>query len=130
MKGREDFIIPLCESVINILKEAQYYSGDKGYVFPSDISKSKRMSENTLNQAIKRLGFGDEMVYHGFRATASTLLYEKTSEHQQPKEVIELCLDHKERNKVIASYNRSERIEDRRRLMQWWGNFIDGLKRR
>lgn len=128
MKMGEDFVIPLCESVIKILKEAKQYSHASSYVFPSDISKSKRMSENTLNQAIKRLGFGEEMVYHSFRATASTILHDKTKEHKQQSEVIELCLDHKERDKVKASYNHSKRLEDRETLMQWWGEYIDMLK--
>lgn len=128
MKMREDFVIPLCESVIKILKEAKQYSHASDYVFPSDISKSKRMSENTLNYAIKRLGFGEEMVYHSFRATASTILHDKTKEHKQQSEVIELCLDHKERDKVKASYNHSKRLEDREALMQWWGEYIDMLK--
>ncbi|EOI2898556.1 tyrosine-type recombinase/integrase, partial [Campylobacter coli] len=77
MKGGEDFIIPLSESVIKLFEFIKPFSfHNSKYVFPSDISKSKTMSENTLNQAIKRLGFGDEMVFHGFRTTASTLLYE------------------------------------------------------
>lgn len=86
------------------------------------------MSENTLNQAIKRLGFGEDMVFHSFRATASTILHDKTKEHKQQSEVIELCLDHKERDKVKASYNHSKRLEDREALMRWWGEYIDMLK--
>lgn len=97
--------------------------------FSSDISKSKTMSENTLNQAIKRLGFGDKILYHGFRATASTFLYEYKNIHKQDSEVIELCLDHRERNKVKAVYNRSLRLDDGRELMQWLSDFIDKLKR-
>ncbi|MCV3501522.1 tyrosine-type recombinase/integrase [Campylobacter lari] len=130
VKAREDFIVPLSQSVLDLLLYVKNFSySDSKYVFPSDISKSKTMSENTLNQAIKRLGFGDEMVYHGFRATASTFLYEYKNIHKQDSEVIELCLDHRERNKVKAVYNRSLRLDDRRELMQWWSDFIDKLKR-
>nr|WP_250325011.1 site-specific integrase [Campylobacter lari] len=129
VKAREDFIVPLSQSVLDLLLYVKNFSySDSKYVFPSDISKSKTMSENTLNQAIKRLGFGDEMVYHGFRATASTFLYEYKNIHKQDSEVIELCLDHRERNKVKAVYNRSLRLDDRRELMQWWSDFIDKLK--
>lgn len=128
MKMRGEFIIPLCASAIKILQEAKYYSHASSFVFPSDISKSKRMSENTLNQAIKRLGFGEEMVFHSFRATASTILHDKTHEHKQQSEVIELCLDHKERDRVKASYNHSKRLKEREALMQWWGDYIDKLK--
>lgn len=117
--GGEDFIVPLSKSVIKLFEYIKPFSYHHSkYVFPSDISKSKTMSENTLNQAIKRLGFGDEMVFHGFRTTASTLLYEFKNLHQQDSEVIELCLDHRERNKVKAAYNRSLRLDDRKELMQ------------
>ncbi|MCR6590540.1 30S ribosomal protein S15 [Campylobacter insulaenigrae] len=130
VKAREDFIVPLSQRALDLLLYVKNFSySDSKYVFPSDISKSKTMSENTLNQAIKRLGFGDEMVYHGFRATASTFLYEYKNIHKQDSEVIELCLDHRERNKVKAVYNRSLRLDDRRELMQWWSDFIDKLKR-
>ncbi len=129
MKGGEDFIVPLSKSVIKLFEYIKPFSYHHSkYVFPSDISKSKTMSENTLNQAIKRLGFGDEMVFHGFRTTASTLLYEFKNLHQQDSEVIELCLDHRERNKVKAAYNRSLRLDGRKELMQWWSDYIDKLK--
>ena len=91
--------------------------------------KNKSIAENTLNYAIKRLGFGELMVYHGFRSSASTFLYENKNKHKQDSEVIELCLDHRERNKVKAVYNRSLRLEDRRALMQWWSDFIEELKK-
>lgn len=65
------------------------------------------------------------MVYHGFRSSASTFLYEYKNLHKQDSEVIELCLDHRERNKVKAIYNRSLRISDRIELMQWCSDFID-----
>ncbi|MGH2305496.1 hypothetical protein [Campylobacter taeniopygiae] len=64
------------------------------------------------------MGFSEEMVFHGFRTTASTLLYEFKNLHRQDGEVIELCLDHRERNKVKATYNRSLRLNDRKFLMQ------------
>lgn len=120
MKGGKDFIIPLSRSAVKLFEFIKPFSFHHSkYVFPSDISKSKTMNENTLNQAIKRLGFSEEMVFHGFRTTASTLLYEFKNLHRQDGEVIELCLDHRERNKVKATYNRSLRLNDRKFLMQW-----------
>ena len=68
------------------------------------------------------------MVYHGFRAIFSTFAYENKKQHKQDSEVIELCLDHRERNKVKAVYNRSLRLDDRRELMQWWSDYIDRLR--
>lgn len=129
IKAKEEFIVPLSQTVIKYFEYLKPFSWHLKYVFPSDISKSRAMGENTLLQALKRLGFGEEMVYHGFRTTASTLLYENKQEHKQDSEVIELCLDHRERNKVKAVYNRSLRMNDRIKLMKWWSDFLDKLKK-
>ena len=128
MKAKEEFLVPLSDSVLDKILAIKELTYPSPYIFPSDISKGKALAENTLNYAIKRLGFGELMVYHGFRSTASTFLYENKKNHKQDSEVIELCLDHRERNKVKAVYNRSLRLEDRRELMQWWSDYIDNLK--
>ncbi len=81
--------------------------------------------ENTLNSALRRLGYSkDEMTAHGFRALASTLLNELGC----PPDIIELQLAHKERNKVRAAYNRAERLAERREMMQSWADYLDGLR--
>ena len=129
MKAKEEFLVPLSDSVLDKILAIKELTYPSPYIFPSDISKGKALAENTLNYAIKRLGFGELMVYHGFRSTASTFLYENKKNHKQDSEVIELCLDHRERNKVKAVYNRSLRLEDRRILMQWWSDFIEELKK-
>jgi integrase len=83
------------------------------------------LSENTLNSALRRLGYSkDEMTAHGFRALASTLL----NEGGFPPDVIELQLAHKERNKVVAAYNRAERLTERRNMMQAWADYLDRLR--
>lgn len=128
MKAKEDFIIPLSNKVMGIFTELRPFSAHSPYCFPSDFSKSKPIGQNTLNLALKRLGFGEVMVYHGFRAIFSTFAYENKKFHKQDSEVIELCLDHRERNKVKAVYNRSLRLDDRRALMQWWSDYIDALR--
>ncbi len=128
MKMKSDFVVPISNQMLEVLESVKPLSCTSIYVFPSDISRTKQMSENTLNYAIKRMGFGEEMVFHGFRATASTLLYENTPNHRIASEVIELCLDHKERNKVKASYNHSVRLQERRELMQWWANYLDKIR--
>ena len=129
MKAKEEFLVPLSQSVLDKILSIKDFAYPSPYMFPSEISKNKSITENTLNYAIKRLGFGELMVYHGFRSTASTFLYENKKNHKQDSEVIELCLDHRERNKVKAVYNRSLRLEDRRALMQWWSDFIEELKK-
>lgn len=128
MKMKSDFVVPISHQMLEVLESVKPLSCASVYVFPSDISKTKQMSENTLNYAIKRMGFGEEMVFHGFRATASTLLHENTPNHKIVSEVSELCLDHKERNKVKASYNHSIRLQERRELMQWWSDYLDEIR--
>lgn len=83
------------------------------------------MSENTLNAALRRLGYSsEEMTAHGFRAMASTLL----NEQGFPPDVIELQLAHAERNKTRGADNRAVRLKDRRRMMQKWADYVDALK--
>ena len=127
MKMRADFAVPMSRQVKELL-EARYYTRHGDYVFPSDITSLKPLSENTLNYALKRLGFGDELVFHGLRSTASTLLNENIKAHGLDGEIIELCLDHRERNKIKAIYDRSQRLEERARLMQWWSDYLDEVK--
>ncbi len=83
------------------------------------------MSENTINGALRRLGYTkDEMTGHGFRSMASTLLHEL----QYPHAVIERQLAHGERNKVSASYNFAEYLPERRKMLQEWADYLDKLK--
>ena len=127
MKMRADFAVPLSRQTKELLK-AQYEIRRGDFVFPSDITSLKPLSENTLNYALKRLGFGDETVFHGLRATASTLLNENIKRHGKGSEIIELCLDHRERNKIKSIYDRSQRLEERAELMQWWSDYLDEVK--
>lgn len=83
------------------------------------------MSENTVNAALRRMGYAhDEMTGHGFRSMASTLL----NEQGWHPDLIELQLAHAERNKVRAAYNRAQRLVERRRMMQAWADFLDQLQ--
>ena len=84
------------------------------------------MSENTVNAALRRLGFsGDEMTAHGFRATASTLLNE--SSKWQP-DAIERALAHQDRDPVRAAYSRGTYWDERVRMAQWWSDNLDELR--
>jgi hypothetical protein len=83
------------------------------------------MSNNTVNAALRRLGYSrDEMTGHGFRTLASTLL----NEQGWNPDLIELHLAHAERNKVRAAYNRAQRLPERRKMMQAWADFLVRLK--
>ena len=125
MKMGERHIVPLARQAVEILEELHLYTGSGDYLFPSLRSPLRCMSDNTLNAALRRLGFDkDEMTAHGFRSMASTSL----NEFGFPPDVIELQLAHAERNKVRAVYNRAERLAERRAMMQHWAEYLDGLR--
>ena len=83
------------------------------------------MSENTVNSALKRLGYTkEEMTGHGFRSMASTLL----NENGWSPDAIERQLAHVEKNSIRAAYNYADYLDERRRMMQWWADYLDSLK--
>jgi integrase len=125
MKMKEEHIVPLSRQAVAILRELQATAGRRTYLFTSLRSWQRPVSDNTLNAALRRLGFSkDEMTAHGFRATASTLLNERGI----APDLIELQLAHAERNKVRAAYNRAQRLADRRQMMQQWADYLDELR--
>ncbi len=94
-------------------------------LFPSLRHNDRPISDNTLNSALRALGYSkDEMTAHGFRSTASTLLHELGWEPL----VIEAQLAHAQRNQVAAAYNRSDRLAERHKMMQTWADYLDGLR--
>jgi integrase len=124
MKMREQHIVPLSNQAIEILQAIQPLTGSGKYVFPSVRSTNRPMSENTINAALRRMGYDkDEMTGHGFRSMASTLLHE----HGWAHEVIERQLAHAERNKISAAYNHAQHLPERRKMMWWWTDFLHKL---
>lgn len=121
MKMKAPHLVPLSTQALATLEEIRPLSGRCAFVFPSERSLSKPMSENTLLYALYRLGYRSRMTAHGFRAVASTLL----NESGFTPDVIERQLAHVEQNKVRAAYHRSEYLDERRRMMQWWGDYLD-----
>src|SRR5690606_16022496 len=91
------------------------------YLFRHDGDLKKRMSENTLNSALKHMGYRDLLTGHGIRATISTAL----NEFGYPKAWVDAQLSHVDPNKVSASYNHAEYVEQRRRMMQDWADRLD-----
>jgi integrase len=125
MKMDEQHIVPLSRQAVSILRELQAITGDGKYLFPSLRTPTRCMSDNTVNAALRRLGYSkEEMTGHGFRAMASTCL----NEQGWHPDVIELQLAHKERNKVRAAYNRAERLAERKKMMQAWADYLEQLK--
>ena len=125
MKMRDPHIVPLSIQALAVLRELQPLTGEGRYLFPSTRTLSRPMSENTVNAALRRLGYAkDEMTGHGFRSMASTTLHEQG----WPTDVIERQMAHAERNNVKAAYNHAQHLPERRRMMQAWADYLDALK--
>jgi integrase len=125
MKMREAHVVPLATQVVAILREIQPLTDSGRFVFPSLRTNTRPISEGTLNAALRRVGFSkEEMTGHGFRTMASTLL----NEQGWHPDLIELQLAHAERNNVRAAYNRAQRLDERRKMMQAYADYLDGLK--
>lgn len=128
MKMRRPHRCPLPRQAIDLLADLHRVSGHGrgGLVFPSIRTVLRPISENTLNAALRRLGYGkDEVTAHGFRATASTLLNESGLWHP---DAIERQLAHVEGNEVRRAYARGEHWDERVRMMQWWADRLDELR--
>lgn len=124
MKMRVQHIVPLSTQAITILQELKAFTGDGKYVFPGIRSSKRPMSENTVLGALRRLGYTtDEMTGHGFRSLASTLL----NENGWNRDAVERQLAHAERNNIRAAYNYAEYLPERRKMMQWWADYLEKL---
>lgn len=127
MKGRLEHVVPLSRQAVAILREAYDLTGGGKYVFPSIRTPKSPMSENTVNAALRRLGYtGDEMTAHGFRAMASTLLNESG---KWSPDGIERALAHKDKDIVRAAYHRGTHWQERVEMAQWWADYLDTLRK-
>lgn len=125
MKMRDAHVVPLSRQAVAVLRELRAITGPEGFLFPGLRSRLRPISDNTMNAALRRLGFSkDEQTGHGFRTVASTLLNEQGFD----PDCIELQLAHKPRDKVRAAYNRAMKLPERRIMMQAWADYLDGLK--
>ncbi|WP_297477425.1 integrase arm-type DNA-binding domain-containing protein [Ferrovum sp.] len=125
MKSRVLHIVPLSTQAVTILKELHLLTGSGRYVFPGLRSRSRPMSANTVNAALRRLGYSKtDMTAHGFRSMASTLL----NEQGWNRDAIERQLAHGERDAVRAAYNYAEHLPERRKMMQAWADYLEGLR--
>lgn len=121
-------LVPLTHQAVAILKELQPLTGHGRYVFPSLRTGERPMSENTVNAALRRLGFtGEEMTAHGFRAMARTLLIERIPGISP--EVIEAQLAHGKSGPLGMAYDRAEFMEQRRQMMDVWAAYLDKLRK-
>ena len=125
MKMRRDHLVPLSRQALAVLEKLRAYSGGNQYVFPSYRSETIPFGRTALQRAIRRMGFEkDEMCPHGFRAMASTLL----NELGYNRDWIERQLAHAPTEQIRGIYNRAEYLSERRRMLQNWADYLDGLR--
>jgi integrase len=119
MKMDNPHNVPLSTQAVAILEQMGRLHGRDGLVFPGRDGM-RPLSENTMLYALYRMGYHSKATVHGFRAVFSTI----ANESDFNGDVIEKALAHEQRNKVRAAYHRSEYLEQRRELMQWWADLL------
>jgi integrase len=126
MKARRPHTVPLSRQVTEMLGELRGAGNGRGLVFASLHARGRPLSENTVNQALRRLGYSStEMTAHGFRSTASTLLNESGL---WTPDAIERALAHQDANAIRGIYHRGTHWEERKRMAQWWSDYLDDLR--
>lgn len=126
MKMKQAHTVPLSRQSLYLLQELRRLALTSDFLFPALHTTRRPICENTLNVALRRLGYGhDEMTSHGFRAMASTLLNESGLWHP---DAIERALAHGERDRVRAAYHRGAHWAERVRMAQWWSDYLDDLR--
>ena len=126
MKMKQPHTVPLSRQSLYLLRELRSLARPSEFLFPALHTTKRSICENTLNVALRRLGYGhDDMTSHGFRAMASTLLNESGLWHP---DAIERALAHGERDRVRAAYHRGAHWAERVRMAQWWSDNLDQLR--
>ncbi|EAO6626903.1 DUF4102 domain-containing protein [Salmonella enterica subsp. arizonae] len=124
-KMKTQHIVPLSDQAVAILKQIEALSGHLAFIFPGEYDQDKCMSDNTINKALRVMGYDTkkEICGHGFRAMACSALSESGL---WSKEAIEKQMSHQERNSVRAAYiHKAEYLEERIAMMQWWADYLD-----
>ena len=120
MKMRRAHLVPLSIQALDLLNELKTITGNYRYVFPGRNDPNKPMSEASINQVIKRIGFAGKVTGHGFRHTLSTILHEQGFESVW----IEMQLAHVDKNNIRGTYNHAQYLDGRRVMMQWYSELI------
>ncbi|MBI0678652.1 tyrosine-type recombinase/integrase [Citrobacter koseri] len=126
MKMRRPHLVPLSRQVKSHLLELKEITGWGKYVFPGRNDARKPMSEASINQVIKRIGFAGRVTGHGFRHTMSTVLHEKGFNSAW----IEAQLAHADRNTIRGTYNHAQYLDGRREMLQWYADYLDELAKK
>lgn len=126
MKMKEAHIVPLSTQAVAILRELQPLTGHSQFVFPCTRTPLRCMSENSVNAGLRRLGFEkSEITGHGWRAVARTLIHEVLG---FSPDAIEAQLSHRVPDRLGTAYNRTQHLSERKKMMQVWSDYLDGLK--
>ena len=129
MKGkrgsRKEHLVPLSKQAVEVLRSIHKVTGPDGLIFKSIRTSTGYISNNTLNMALKRMGFDERMCGHGFRSLALTNIQERLKIDLR---VVDRQLAHIEKNKVTAAYNRAEYWDERVAMMQQWADLLDTKK--
>lgn len=128
MKRKRAHIVPLTKQTLFILEEMKAITGHgvSEYIFASYKDTTRHCCSETANMAIKRMGYKGKLVSHGLRALGSTILNEQP---QFAGDLVEAALAHVDKDKVRGAYNRSQYVEQRRDMMQWWSNYVELAER-
>jgi integrase len=120
MKMKTEHLVPLSRQALDVIKQTEDLQDESGLLLPSPYYPGKPLSDGTLNSALARLGFKGRTTAHGFRTVFSTA----ANEAGWRADVIERQLAHEDRDEVRSTYNRAQWLEERRKLMQWWGDTV------
>jgi integrase len=125
--NRPPQLVPLSSQSLHVLRQLRQITGSGLYVFAGQGWKNPVISENTINKAIRAMGYStcDEQTAHGFRASSRTILVERLGWHEN---IVELQLDHVVRDSNGRAYNRTELVVERRKMMQAWSDYLDALR--
>jgi len=124
-KLRRDHLVPLAPQVVAILENLHDLTGNRELVFPNSRDGKRPISDMAMNMALRRMGYSAEMhCAHGFRSTFSTLARESGWAHH----VIEAALAHVQGSSVAQAYDRAQYLPERRKLLEWWAGYLDGLR--
>jgi integrase len=127
MKMKIEHVVPLATQAVAILRDLHRLTGSRKYVFPSIRTPEKCMSENTINAALRAMGYSKEVVTaHGFRATARTIMDEILGERV---DLIEHQLAHAVKDPNGRAYNRTAHLPSRKEMMQRWADYLDKLRK-
>ncbi|HHK9525978.1 TPA: tyrosine-type recombinase/integrase [Enterobacter hormaechei] len=129
-KMKTPHLVPLSKQAVTVLKQLKLLSGNSELLFPSDHDPRKPMSENTINKALRVMGYDTnvDVCGHGFRTMACSALIESG---RWSKDAVERQMSHQERNNVRAAYiHKAEHLDERTQMMQWWSDYLDDCRQK